>query len=128
MAEHDDPLAAAARDVVAAAERDQERDEAQRNELDRLDERELRIRLLQAFDRFLELDVAVHMIAVKAVKGRETVEYRLAIYPDGADRVDVSKIQEVADEYRLDFTMDRDPAADAGGLDGGWIVVLHPRL
>jgi hypothetical protein len=101
---------------------------ADRAELSRIDERELRSRLLEALDEFLELDVAVHLVAVK---GRKAIEYRIVLYPDGADKIEISKIQALADEYRLDFTMDRDTlsqrATDAGGLDGGWIIVLYPR-
>lgn len=86
--------------------------------LARLDEKEIKARLVLAFDRFLELGFAVHLIAVR---GHRLVEYTLALYPDGTESVDSARLQEIADEFRLDYTIERESSVD------GWLVVFYPR-
>lgn len=92
-----------------------ERDHA----LARLDETEIKARLVQAFDRFLKLGFAVHLVGVQV---RGAIEYRIALYPDGTDTVPSDKLQAVADEFRLEYTIEKDSS-----YEGGWAVVFYPR-
>lgn len=87
--------------------------------LARLDETEIKARLIQAFDRFLKMGFAVHLIGVTV---RGAIEYRIALYPDGTSTQPSDQLQTVADEYRLEYTIERDP-----NYEGGWAVVFYPR-
>lgn len=87
--------------------------------LARLDETEIKARLMQAFDQFLTMGFTVHMIGVTV---RGAIEYRIALYPDGTSTQPSDRLQAVADEYRLEYTIERDP-----NYEGGWAVVFYPR-
>lgn len=87
--------------------------------LARLDETEIKARMTTAFDRFLKMGFSAHLIGVKV---RGAAEYRIALYPDGTDTLPSEKLQEIADEFRLDYTIERDEHYDAG-----WAVMFYPR-
>lgn len=70
----------------------------------RLDEADIRERLLLAFDAFVALGYMTHLIGV-TMRGR--IDYRLQLEPDGADDVPIRAIMAVADEHRLDVVVDK---------------------
>lgn len=88
--------------------------------LARLDEDEIKTRMLGAFDRFVQMNFAVHLIAVRE---RGAIGYSIALYPDGVEQaIPATELQGVADEHRLDMVVS---PLESG--DGSWAIVLYPR-
>lgn len=70
----------------------------------RLDEKEVKARMLEAFDRFVETGFEVNFMAYKE---RESVAYKLGLGEDGADDLPLRDVQAIADEFRLDAFIER---------------------
>lgn len=66
----------------------------------RLDEKEIKERMLHGFARYIQMGFEVHLIGVKT---RKAIEYSLLLSEDGADEISIRDVQEVADELRLDM-------------------------
>jgi hypothetical protein len=84
-------------DRAAAGRREADRDHT----LTRLDQDEVRDRMRQAQERFVQLGVAVYLIAVRGRRGN--VQYSIELRPDGAKHIPMGDLQDVADEYSLDL-------------------------
>lgn len=103
-------------------ERDARREEGRRaatsdRAMVRLDEAEIKARMLEAFDKFVRIGFAAHLIGSTE---RAAIVYRIALYPDGMDTIPSSILQDTSDEFRLDYTIER-------GRGDGWAIMLYPR-
>lgn len=66
----------------------------------RLDEKEVKERMIHAFAQFIHMGFEVHLIGVST---RKAIEYSLLLAEDGAEEISVRDIQKVADDLRLDM-------------------------
>jgi hypothetical protein len=73
--------------------------------LARLDEKEIKARMIEAFDAFLDLGYEVSLIGVHI---HQAVEYRIELSSDGSGEMPLAKLTEIAEDYRLDMIVDKD--------------------
>lgn len=81
--------------------------------LSRLDETEIKSRLMEAFDAFIDKGYECHLIGVME---RGSVLYHMSLNPDGADDMPAREIMAVADLHRLELVIDKHMG-----------LVLYPR-
>lgn len=92
----------------------QERDSA----LARMDEAEVRLRMLETFDLFVRKGFETHLVGLEV---RGTIDYRIELETDGHGPIDVRELTAIADQHRLDSYVDK------SSTTGQLVVVCYAR-
>lgn len=90
-----------------------ERDHA----LARMDEKEVRERMLDTFDLFVRRGFVTHLVGQET---RGAIEYRLELEADGQGPMDIRELLSIADQHRLEAFVDK-------SASGSLLVVAYAR-
>jgi hypothetical protein len=84
----------------------------------RMDEAEVRERMLETFDLFVRKGFETHLVGLEV---RGAIDYRIELEADGHGPIDVRELTSIADQHRLETYVEKSPTS------GQLIVVAYAR-